>query len=96
MTLSATRTPARFTHDDVLDGGRARRDDVDVDLEARSGHPDGRADAVLLVHHEVLRQHVEDLAAVRQRTAFAASIARRTSSRVISRLCRRPRSRRGC
>ena len=40
---------------------------MDVHLEPRAGHADGRADPVLLVHDEVLRQHVQDLAARRQR-----------------------------
>ena len=40
---------------------------MDVDLEPRAGHADRRADAVLLVDDEVLRQHVQDLAAGRQR-----------------------------
>ena len=33
-----------------------------VDFEPCAGHPDRRADAVLLVDHEVLREHVENLA----------------------------------
>src|SRR5262249_31871462 len=53
------------------DQGLRRRgaavDDVDVDFEARAGHPDRCADAVLLVDDEVLREHVNDLAAGRQR-----------------------------
>ena len=53
--------------DDVLRRRGAAGDDVHVDLEARAGHPDRRADAVLLVDDEVLRQHVQDLAAARQR-----------------------------
>src|SRR6185369_13211310 len=53
--------------DQVLRRGGAAVDDVDVDLEARAGHADGRADAVLFVDHEVLRQHVDDFAAGRQR-----------------------------
>ena len=68
MTVSATVTPARFTHAIrfcVDDDGAG--DDVHVDLEPCAGHPDRRADAVLLVDHEVLRQHVQDLAPCRQR-----------------------------
>ena len=38
-----------------------------VDLEPGAGHADRRADAVLFVDDEVLRQHVQDLAAGRQR-----------------------------
>ena len=53
--------------DDVLGGALAAGDDVHVDLEARAGHSDRRADAVLFVDHEVLRQYVEDFAAGRQR-----------------------------
>ena len=51
-----------FCVDEALPGH-----DVDVHLEPRAGHADGRADAVLLVDDEVLRQHVQDLAAARQR-----------------------------
>ena len=53
--------------DQVLRRAGRAVDDVDVDLEARAGHADRRADAVLLVDHEVLRQDVDDLAAGRQR-----------------------------
>ena len=53
--------------DDVLRGRGAAGHDVHVDLEPRAGHPDGRPDAVLLVDHEVLREHVQDFAAARQR-----------------------------
>ncbi len=59
---------ARAVHarDDVLRGALAAGDDVDVHLEARARHADRRADAVLLVDDEVLRQDVENLAARRQ------------------------------
>jgi hypothetical protein len=50
----------------VLRRRRGAGDDVDVHLEPRPGHADGHADAVLLVDDEVLRQHVQDLAAGRQ------------------------------
>ncbi len=40
---------------------------MDIDLEARAGHADRRADAVLLVDDEVLGQDVQDLAPGRQR-----------------------------
>src|SRR6185503_7105096 len=53
--------------DDVLGRALAAGDDVDVDLEPGAGHPHRRADAVLLVDDKILRQHVEDLAAGRQR-----------------------------
>ena len=53
--------------DQVLRRRLAAGDDVDVDLEPGAGEPDRRADALLLVDDEVLRQHVEDLAAGRQR-----------------------------
>ena len=67
-TVSATvDAGAVHARDDVLRRALAAGDDVDVDLEARAGHADRRADAVLLVDDEVLRQHVEDLAAGRQR-----------------------------
>src|SRR5918994_224110 len=56
--------------DDVVDRGRARRHDVDVDLEPGARHPDWRPDAVLFVDDEVLRQHVQDLPAVRQRNSL--------------------------
>src|SRR5262245_19567449 len=52
---------------DVLRRALAARDDVDVDLETRPRHSDRRADTVLLVDDEVLRQDVKDLAAGRQR-----------------------------
>src|SRR5258707_486510 len=52
---------------DVLRRALAAGDDVDIHLEARAGHADGRADAVLLVDDEILRQHVENLTARRQR-----------------------------
>src|SRR5207247_5419831 len=53
--------------DDVLRRALAAGDDVHIDFEPRAGHPDGRADAVLLVDDEVLRQHVQDFASGRQR-----------------------------
>ena len=53
--------------DDVLRGRGAAGHDVDVHFEPRAGHADRRADAVLLVDDEVLRQDVQDLAAARQR-----------------------------
>ena len=40
--------------------------DVDVDLEPRSGHPHRIVDAVLFIDHEILGQHVQDLASARQ------------------------------
>src|SRR5215470_7485060 len=43
---------------------------MDVDFETGARHPDRRADAVLLIHHEVLREHVEDLAPGRQCDCF--------------------------
>src|SRR5438046_4415272 len=46
--------------DDVLRRALAAGDDVYVHLEASPGHPDRRADAVLFVDDEVLRQHVQD------------------------------------
>ncbi len=58
---------AVHARDDVLRRALAAGDDVDVDLETRAGHADRRADAVLLVDDEVLRQDVQDLAAGRQR-----------------------------
>ena len=67
-TVSSTATPGPVdARDDVLRRRRAAGDDVDVHFEPRAGHADRRADAVLLVDDEVLRQHVEDLAAARQR-----------------------------
>jgi hypothetical protein len=68
ITVSATVTPARFT--------QAIRFCVDdtapVTMWTFTSSrapvmPTGRADAVLLVDDEVLRQHVQDLAARRQR-----------------------------
>src|SRR5207249_7257094 len=41
-------------------------DDVHLDLEPHPRHPDGLADAVLLVDDERLREHVDDLAVLRQ------------------------------
>ena len=67
-TVSATvDAGAVHARHDVLRRALAAGDDVDVHLEARAGHADRRADAVLLVDDEVLRQHVQDLAAGRQR-----------------------------
>ena len=40
---------------------------MDIDLETRAGHSLGGADAVLLVHDEILRKHVKNLAPGRQR-----------------------------
>ncbi len=48
--------------DNVLRGRRAPRHDVDVHFEPRTGHPHRRANAVLVIDDEVLRQHVENLA----------------------------------
>src|SRR5262249_31371166 len=50
------------TGDDVLRRALASGDDVNVDLETGPGHSHRRADSVLLVDHEILRQDVEDLA----------------------------------
>jgi hypothetical protein len=44
--------------------------DMHVDFEPGAGHPDRGADAVLLVHHEVLRQHVQNLPTRRQGHGF--------------------------
>jgi hypothetical protein len=52
--------------DQVLHRRRATGHDVDVHVEARPGHADRVGDAFLVVHREVLWQHVEDLAAARQ------------------------------
>ena len=51
----------------VLRGGRRAGDDVDVHLEPGAGHARGVADPVLVVDHELLRQHVQDLAVERDR-----------------------------
>ena len=51
----------------VLRGGGRAGDDVDVHLEARARHAGRVADAVLVVDHELLRQHVQDLAVHRDR-----------------------------
>ena len=40
---------------------------MNVHLEPRARHADRRADAILLVDHEILRQHVQNLSARRQR-----------------------------
>ena len=40
---------------------------MDVHLETRPRHADGGTDAVLLINHEILRKHVKDFAARRQR-----------------------------
>ena len=58
---------AVHARDDVLRRALAAGDDVHVDFETRAGHPHRRADAVLLVDDEILRQHVQDFAAGRQR-----------------------------
>src|SRR5205823_4507324 len=55
---------------DVLRGRRAPGDDVNVHFQPGPGHTDGRSDAVLVVHHEILRQHVQNFAAGRQRDGF--------------------------
>ena len=66
--MSSTATPARFTHatmfcvDDALPVTTWTLTSSRVPVM-----PDRRADAVLLVDDEVLRQHVQDLAAARQR-----------------------------
>ena len=51
--------------DDVLRGRRRRGDDVHAGLEAHAGHAERLAHAVLLVDRVVLRQHVDDLAVLR-------------------------------
>src|SRR5665213_360641 len=48
--------------DHVLDGGVGAGDDVGVDLEARAGHAERVADALLSVDRELLGEDVEDLA----------------------------------
>ena len=50
---------------DVLRAGDRRRDDVDLGLEAHATHPERLLDPVLLVDDVVLRQHVQDLAVLR-------------------------------
>src|SRR5262249_12287407 len=52
---------------DVLRRALISRNDVNVDLEASTGHADGSADSVLLVDDEILRQDVEDFAPSRER-----------------------------
>src|SRR5207249_4881699 len=52
---------AVHARDDVLRGALAAGDDVNVDLETRSSHPDRRANAILLVDDEILRQHMKNL-----------------------------------
>ena len=69
--------------DDVLGRRGAAGDDVDVHFEPGPGHPDRRADAV--VRRRRSPADVEDFGRLGSATALAASIARRTSSRVISR-----------
>ena len=58
--------PVDASHE-VLRRRLAAGDDVHVDLEPGAGEADRRTDALLLVDDEILRQHVEDLAADRQR-----------------------------
>src|SRR5207245_7747588 len=62
---------AVHARDDVLGRALAAGDDVDVHLEAGAGHADRSADAVLFVDDEILRQHVQALAAGRQRPGLA-------------------------
>ena len=50
----------------VVHRGDRASDDVHLDLEPHPRHPDGLADAVLLVDDERLREHVNDLAVLRQ------------------------------
>src|SRR5262245_21398963 len=70
MTVSVTVTPARLTHAIRFWVEDVAPVTVDVDFEPRSGHPDGRADPILLVDHEILRQDVHNLATRRQRHRF--------------------------
>ena len=52
--------------DHVLHRGHGAGHDVGLDLQAHAGHPDRLAHAVLVVHHERLGEHVDDLAVLGQ------------------------------
>src|SRR5207244_2218344 len=52
---------------EVLHARRRRGDDVRFDLEAHGGHPDRIADTFLTVDDVTARDHVEDLARIRDR-----------------------------
>ena len=52
---------------DVLRGSRPACYDVDVHLQTGAGHADRSADAVLIVDNEILREHMKDFSAGRQR-----------------------------
>ena len=68
ITVSTTCTPARLTHATMFCvDDTAPVTTCTLTSSRGAGHPDRRADAVLLVDDEVLRQHVQDLAAGRQR-----------------------------
>src|SRR5688572_6258290 len=56
--------------DDVLRRRHRSSDDVDVHFEPGTRHSQRRADAVLFVNDEVLRQHMEDLPSGRKRHGF--------------------------
>ena len=77
--------PRGAVHDDkefCVD--EAARDDVHVELRVWFRHDDGRADEVLLVHDEVLRKHGR-ISVRSAKDWLCGAMARRTSSRVISR-----------
>ena len=81
-TSSAALTPARSQHFvQVLAVALRRGDDMDTRLQAHPGHPDRIVNAFLLVHGELLRQHMQDLAIERNRDGarridYAVDIAR--------------------
>ena len=93
-TVSATRTPARFTAVTrfcVAEAGSGH--DVHVDFEALADHADGVANIVLRVEQKFLREHVQHLAVFGQGDAargihgaanvFALHVARASAPSVM-------------
>ena len=77
---------AVHARDDVLRRRHAARDDVNVDLEPRPRHADGRADAILLIDDEILREHVENLASGRESHRFGGFDGADVLARDLARL----------
>src|SRR5712692_3538926 len=75
--------------DQILRGGNGGSHQMDVDFEPLADHPDRVANAILRVHHEFMRKHVQNLAVfgkgdVARRIHGAADVVALDVSRTLS------------
>ena len=79
MISSSTSPTTGNAFTDILGGAQRCRDNVNMGLKAYTGHSDGLPDAVLVINHIFLRQHMQDFLIAATGTARAASSTRSTS-----------------